>query len=91
VIKCLKDLAMSKLLILYYLVIIHISICLGDCGLPGQPANVDVYDSEERSKEGDEVTYDCEDHYRLIGDNKRKCENGKWTGKVPRCGEYIRF
>ncbi len=63
-------------------------MCLGDCGTPGQPANGHVYGLKERSSEGNEVVYSCKDNYRLIGDHKRTCMRGRWTGEVPRCGEY---
>lgn len=36
--------------------------------------------------QGVEVTFDCDDRYKLEGSSKRRClENGQWDGAQPRC------
>ena len=35
--------------------------------------------------EGFIATYHCDDGYKLIGDEVRRCEDGEWTGQEPTC------
>lgn len=36
------------------------------------------------------VWYQCIDpNDYLVGNHSRVCKNGKWIGKVPRCGKYL--
>ena len=34
---------------------------------------------------GSTATYTCDSGYELIGDDRRTCEDGEWTGQEPTC------
>ena len=36
-------------------------------------------------QENSTVKYDCAARYRLAGDSKLTCRNGKWDGVLPQC------
>jgi hypothetical protein len=59
-----------------------------DCGPPGAPSNGSLDEARPRSKEGDEIIYECVNGHRLVHSTLRTCFNGEWTGRVPRCGMY---
>ncbi|XP_054163883.1 uncharacterized protein LOC128961651 [Oppia nitens] len=44
-------------------------------------------DNKLQYDEGEEVSYQCTDFVAPI--RTRKCERGRWTGEVPRCGDFI--
>ena len=38
--------------------------------------------------EGDEISYVCNENFKLIGNDKSICKSGRWTrggGELPRC------
>ncbi|KAI1286488.1 hypothetical protein HDE_10881 [Halotydeus destructor] len=57
------------------------------CGKPGHSRKSVLIDAENREifDEGSTVEYDCE--HTPIGDFVRTCEDGKWSGSIPKCRE----
>jgi len=59
----------------------------GKCGYPGKPYKAKLEpDNKLQYLEGEEVTYQCSDFSSPV--ITRRCERGRWTGKLPRCGQY---
>ena len=57
------------------------------CGFPGRPKWGDVVVSYDKSNSLQQIaTYNCPGSYLIDEDVERRCENGKWTGTIPRCG-----
>lgn len=58
------------------------------CPDPGTPEN--GRRQIESLQGGRTVQYSCFDGYRLVGESKRTCHSGKWTGSLPSCnGERL--
>ena len=53
------------------------------CPDPGTPAN--GRRQLESLQDGGTVHYSCYDGYTLVGEAKRTCRNGRWTGTLPAC------
>jgi hypothetical protein len=59
-----------------------------DCGPPGIPFDGSI-NTEIKSNFSENfiIEYECENG-PLIYDRSRTCKEGKWTGRVPKCGIY---
>lgn len=56
------------------------------CGFPGSPKNGRVMNLLEKYDEGQQVTFECEPGYYLLGPMTRTCRaNGTWSGPMPFC------
>ena len=53
------------------------------CRDPGTPSN--GRRQLETLQDGGIVHYSCYNGYRLVGEAKRTCYNGQWTGSLPTC------
>jgi hypothetical protein len=59
-----------------------------DCGPPGIPSLGKVYPENKTSySENSEIRYKCEGR-TIVYNSSRICREGKWTGRVPKCGNY---
>jgi hypothetical protein len=60
-----------------------------DCGPPGIPYLAKVYPQNKTSfSEKSEIRYECEGGTDIFYKANRICREGKWTGRVPKCGNY---
>ena len=59
-----------------------------DCGFPALPEATIIDKYKKRYKEFDSISYECEQKEQqiLVGDKTLTCVEGKWTGKLPKCG-----
>ena len=58
------------------------------CPDPGTPEN--GRRQIESLHGGSTVHYSCFDGYKLVGESKRTCHSGRWTGSLPSCsGECL--
>ncbi|XP_006834269.1 PREDICTED: C4b-binding protein beta chain [Chrysochloris asiatica] len=54
-----------------------------DCGPPGNPAHGCFEGSDFKS--GSNITYYCEERYRLVGTQYQQCISGEWSSVPPIC------
>jgi len=79
---------MNILLLLYQLSLFY-TICSSDCGASGRQDVVEDRDLKERYEEGEGIYYKCKRGYKIVDStDRRKCVRGRWSGEVPRCGEF---
>ena len=67
---------------------------IGDssCGYPGSPRNGSVDSAVMLYRQGEEVTFTCQEGFVLFGPDKRTCRrNGTWSDTIPECSTYILF
>ncbi len=83
-------LLLSKKLCLVTIVFLSILKCMNcDCGRPGIP-NDGFITTEIKSSNSENFTieYYCKFGQRIFYKSSRSCREGKWTGRVPKCGKY---
>jgi len=70
------------------IVFISLLKCMNcDCGEPGVPYRGRVYKTS--FSRTSEIRYECEGRtYKNFHNEIRICREGKWTGRVPKCGNY---
>ena len=64
---------------------------IGDssCGYPGSPRNGSVDSAVMLYRQGEEVTFTCQEGFVLFGPDKRTCRrNGTWSDTIPECSKY---
>ncbi len=82
---------MNILLLLYQLCLL-LTICSCECGAPGRQSVAQIYNLKARYEEGEIILYFCEKDYTLVdGTIKRECVSRRWSGEVPRCGEFVGY
>ncbi len=59
-----------------------------DCGRPGEPLYGSIDDKNINFPENFKIVYKCDKEKILIHNPSRTCREGKWTGRVPKCGNY---
>jgi hypothetical protein len=60
-----------------------------DCGSPGIPKSGFITTGiKSRFPEDFTIEYKCERRLKLFYKSNRTCIEGKWTGRVPKCGNY---
>ena len=59
------------------------------CGYPGLPnKGILIEDAQDSYREGDLVSYNCEEGSILYGQRTRKCQSsGRWSGQIPMCSK----
>ena len=65
---------------------------IGDssCGYPGSPRNGSVDSAVMLYRQGEEVTFTCQEGFVLFGPDKRTCRrNGTWSDTIPECSKYM--
>jgi hypothetical protein len=78
-----------ELVIILFLLPIQIKV-IADCGLPAIPVNTIINEINSKYKEGFICEYKCEfKELFLIEGKTRTCLNGRWIGKIPRCGNLF--
>jgi hypothetical protein len=82
-------LSLNLELSLVTIVFISLLKCMNcDCGPPGIPYRGRV-DTENKTSfsENSKIRYEC---YlgTILYNSSRICREGKWTGRVPKCGNY---
>jgi len=86
-------LSFNRELSLVTIVFISLLKCINcNCGPPGIPYLGKVYSenySQNRTSfsENSEIRYECESA-TIVYNSSRICRKGKWTGRVPKCGNY---
>ena len=56
------------------------------CSCPLAPANGQITNCSGTPEVGFLISYQCEEEYRLQGNNSREClPGGRWTGTDPTC------
>ncbi len=85
-------LSLNQKLYLITIVLIFLSLlkCMNcDCGQPGIPSDGFI-NTEIKSRYSEKTTieYKCKDGNKLIYYAIRICREGKWRGRVPKCGIY---
>jgi hypothetical protein len=77
---------------MFYLKIISITLLIqnisSDCSPPAQLLSAYLYGYNIISKEDSQVDYRCKHEFLQVYNAFRVCTKGKWTGRVPKCGEY---
>jgi hypothetical protein len=61
-----------------------------DCGRPGIPLDgyIDDKSNQLNFSEDFKIAYNCHKEKTIIYNPSRTCREGKWTGRVPKCGNY---
>ncbi len=78
----------SKVIVLILQLLIQKLNC--DCGQPGLTFLSPIIGNTAKNyPEGRQVTYECLWGSMLFYDKVRTCINGKWTGRVPKCGNLL--
>jgi hypothetical protein len=82
--------SLSPELSLVTIVFISLLKCMNcDCGSPGMPSFGKVYPKNRSSfPENFTIEYECESGTHIFYNSSRICREGKWTGRVPKCGNY---
>ena len=76
--------AVFPLILLIILAKIQSISCL--CGPPGSAVGADVYGHTSNAQEGESIIYQCKLNYKQVYGRVRKCQRGKWTPRIPKCG-----
>jgi hypothetical protein len=83
-------LLLSQKLCLVTIVFLSILKCMNcDCGQPGIPFEGNITTQMKSSySENFTIQYYCKNERKLFYKSSRSCREGKWTGRVPKCGKY---
>ncbi len=83
-------LSFSQKLCLVTVVFVSLLKCMNcDCGPPGIPLEGSINTEVNSSfPENFIIEYKCERGLKLFYKSSRTCIEGKWTGRVPKCGNY---
>ncbi len=83
-------LSFTQKLSLVTIVFLSLLKCMNcDCGRPGIPLSGFITtEIKSRFPENFTIEYKCVRGLKLFYKSNRTCIEGKWTGRVPKCGNY---
>lgn len=70
--------------------------CNSQCGMPGYSKKTkfkNIINEYKLFEQNSVINYYCDynDAPFLIGYPNRRCENGRWTNSIPKCGKFKMF
>ena len=73
-------------LLSFVLFVFMLKYVYNSCGPPGIPEGADIYGQSSTANEGQVVHYECKKHFKQLYSKVRKCNKGRWTPRLPKCG-----